>query len=75
MYTLTHTSRGQCGGVLGGQSFCGVPYMPGFACKRPYLEGHGDLVSGSIIEMIGVMIWLNYRTLLTYLPHDPPSTS
>ena len=40
-----------------------------------FLEGHGDLISGLIMGIIGVIIWL--IGFLTYLlsPHDPPSST
>ena len=38
--------------------------------RSVYLEGHGDLVSGLIIGIVGVIIWL---IGVINSPHDPPS--
>ena len=38
-------------------SHFGIPKLPRYK-RRTYLEGHGDLVSRLIMEIIGVIIWL-----------------
>ena len=41
---------------------------------RKYLEGHGHLVNGSRMEIVGVILWLIGSTYLLS-PHDPPRTA